>query len=340
LNADDVEHALLADKTLLQAWSLRGAPHVFPTRDQPVFLHALAAKDERSIRAFVFGVEPALDTVGLTAVAAVQHAADALKQVLEGRRMTKDELGVEMAEWIRPRLTASQQRQWKGDSWYAPGQTQGESIVRFLLPILSLRGLCCHAERRGAKAYLARTTEWLGPTATASRRPPARSEIVRRYLRCFGPSTRQHFAEWAGVGESHAVDLWALVAPDLVEVDVEGRTAWLQRPEVPRLTSPPEPRGIRFLPPHDPYLALRDRGTIVSDGGWQRRLWRTSGNPGVVLADGQVVAAWRPKASKTRLHLTIEWMAPATRRVKARAEEEAAPLAAFRGFKSVKVTCQ
>src|SRR5687767_4470165 len=68
LGRDAVEHALVKTKTLLQAWSMRGAPHVFATQDQPVFLHAIAPREEASIRAFIFAVEPALDKVGLTAV--------------------------------------------------------------------------------------------------------------------------------------------------------------------------------------------------------------------------------------------------------------------------------
>ena len=36
-----IRRALYEEKSLLQAWSLRGAPAVFPTRDSDVFLSAL-----------------------------------------------------------------------------------------------------------------------------------------------------------------------------------------------------------------------------------------------------------------------------------------------------------
>lgn len=336
-SVEDLERALVVDKTLLQAWSLRGAPHIIPTRDQPVFLRGIAPRDESSLRAFIFGVEQALDKVGITATEVVAHASVALEDVLGERRMTKDELGVATAEWIRPRLTSGQQRHWKARSWYAAGQSLGESIVRFVLPVLALQGLCCHAERRGEKAYLARTPSWLGLTALDSHAAPDGGELVRRYLRCFGPSKVEHFAEWAGVAGSQAEEQWRLLAGDLIEVHVEGRGTWLHRDDAPTLLSPPQPKGLCFLPPHDPYLALRDRATIVAERTWQRELWRTSGNPGVVVADGEVVAAWRPKASRTRLDVTIEWLVPGNRRLMKRLDVEAQSLAAVRGFKSAKV---
>ena len=39
----ELERALYGDKTLLQAWSFRGVPAVFPTGDAEVFLSPLAA---------------------------------------------------------------------------------------------------------------------------------------------------------------------------------------------------------------------------------------------------------------------------------------------------------
>lgn len=40
-SAAGIHRALYEEKSLLQAWSFRGAPAVFPTRDSDVFLCAL-----------------------------------------------------------------------------------------------------------------------------------------------------------------------------------------------------------------------------------------------------------------------------------------------------------
>lgn len=43
----------------------------------------------------------------------------------------------------------------------------------------------------------------------------------------------------------------------------------------------------------------------MPDRAWRREIWRSSGNPGVVLSDGEIVATWRPKSTGERLDLTL-----------------------------------
>src|SRR5512133_715444 len=52
----DVERALVADRSLLQLWSLRASPYIFPTGDAAAFTRGLAPVDEDEIRRFIFAV--------------------------------------------------------------------------------------------------------------------------------------------------------------------------------------------------------------------------------------------------------------------------------------------
>jgi len=333
----EVGAALTGDRRLLQAWSLRASPYLFPTGDAAVFTLGLLPADEPSIRAFVFGVEPALDQIGISAMRVVELTAQALLETLDQRALTKDELGVQLAGRVLPELSPEQAAAWHLPSWYAAGQSLGESVARFILPILALRGLCCHADRRGNKAYIQRTDQWLGSPIPDADPNQARAELVRRYLRCYGPSTAKHFAEWAGIGQAQAAQAWSLVEEDLVPVDFARRTTWLHRQDLPRLISPPQPGGVRLLPPGDPYLALRDRATLIPDKTLHPRVWQKSGNPGAVLTDGRVAALWRPEKKGQRLTLTIEALAALSPDDRSRIEDEAVSLAPFRGCKSVSV---
>lgn len=65
LTPADVDHALDDDKTLMKTWSLRGSPHVFPTRDAAVFTLGLVPPDEEALRFFIRGVERALAATGM-----------------------------------------------------------------------------------------------------------------------------------------------------------------------------------------------------------------------------------------------------------------------------------
>ena len=63
--------------------------------------------------------------------------------------------------------------------------------------------------------------------------------------------------------------------------------------------------GIRLLPPHDPYLLLRDRETLLPDETLQRQIWRHTGNPGVVLVDGKLAGTWRPQKKGILLFVSV-----------------------------------
>ncbi len=158
------------DKSLLQIWSLRGAPHLFPTNDAHVFSLGLLPDDEESLRAFIFGVVPALDRIGISATELVKRAAEAVRQVLDRHELTKDELGVDVAKRLERDLSAKQLTEWRSDSWYAANQRLGESAVRFALYVLGLQGTLCIAPRQGKASTFVLTDQWLGtplPTVKA-----------------------------------------------------------------------------------------------------------------------------------------------------------------------------
>ena len=165
----------------------------------------------------------------------------------------------------------------------------------------------------------------------------ARAELARRYLHCYGPSTVQHFAEWAGTGKAQAEESWKRVQHELAEVRFAGKTAWLLAQDLARLSAPPRPVGVRFLPPHDPFLQLRDRANLVADLALRREVWGRTGNPGVVLADGQFAGTWRPKKQGQRLKINIQWTGAVAPSVQSQVETEANGLAAMLNCTAVEV---
>lgn len=88
---------------------------------------------------------------------------------------------------------------------------------------------------------------------------------------------------------------------------------------------------VRLLVSHDAYLQLRDREVLVGDKVRRKDLWRTLGRPGAVVADGEILATWRPRASGRRLTVRIEPWERLRARDRALIEEQAERLAAHRG---------
>jgi len=84
-------------------------------------------------------------------------------------------------------------------------------------------------------------------------------------------------------------------------------------------------------------LLLRDRTTLIPNSALHWHLWRASGNPGIVLLDGQFVATWRSHKQGKRLMMAIELFRSVAESGRAQIEAEAATLAAFKDCTAVEV---
>ena len=126
-------------------------------------------------------------------------------------------------------------------------------------------------------------------------RAPAASRAVRRFLGVTRTAPGD-FAAWAGLAKTHAARLWDEVAGDLVEVEVGKATGWLLREDLWRPRGAAGCRGIRLLPPGDPYLQAPNRPLLGSDPELRKRLFRPVASPGAVLKDGRLTGLWRVKA--------------------------------------------
>lgn len=311
----------------------------FRLRMRPSSRQGCFPGDEESLRFFISGAEPALDRMGMSATEAVRLTAMAVRDALDDRIMVnKQLLDTELARRVSLQLTPEQLEHWQSPSWYGPVQRLGEAIVSFALRPVSLQGLICFAPLRGNQVSFACTDRWLGAALPEADHDWARAEPVRRYLHCYGPSTADHFAEWAGIAPAQAAMAWRLVEHELAEVQFEGRKAWLLKGDVPGLMLPRAPEGVLFLPPHDPYLQMRDRSTLIPNKALQRQIWRHADSPGIVISFGRPVAAWRGRKKGKLLNIMVELFASITQELRAVIEAEAATLAPLKGCTSIDVT--
>ncbi|PZF86718.1 winged helix DNA-binding domain-containing protein [Jiangella anatolica] len=330
-----MDRVVAEDKTLLQTWAMRGAPFFVPTKDAPLFTTGVLPPTDEAMQHFLLGVGPAVDRLGLSLTEAVERTAAEIEAVLSGRRIAIDELGTELAGRMAGALPAGQRAAWAEEGPYAPGQPLGEAVVHFCLRILTLRGVVCFAPRAGNKAPFVLASEWLGRPIPDVDPDTARAELLRRYLHCYGPSTRADFAAWLGVRAGHADPWWRLVADELTEVDHAGRS-WLLTADLDALRSATLPAGVRLLPPRDPYTQLRDRETIV-EKKFHRDVWRTVGDPGTILADGAIAGIWRPRKSGRTLTITVTPFAALPRRTEQALRDEAERIAPLRDASAVAI---
>lgn len=324
-----VDAATGTDRALLRSWSMRGAAHLFPTQDAPVFTTGMLPPTEEAKRHLLAGVEAAVDELGMSLREAVERTVDEVRDVLQGRRLSSDELGSRIASRIATRLSPEQRARWEAAGPQLPGQSLGESVVRLCLRILTLQGAVCFAPPAGNPAPLVLVDEWLGHPLPSFAPRVARAELTRRYLHCYGPSTRADFAAWLGVQVGDIDPWWNQIEDEMTKVDFGGK-AWMLTDDVDALGAASMPRGVRLLAPHDPYLQMRDRDTIVGPE-YQPQVFTTVGEPGAVLADGAIAGTWRPRSSGHRLTVTITTFGPLAERKKHALLSEVKEIAPLRG---------
>ena len=298
-------------RTLLQAWSLRGAPFVFPASESGIFLSALIPQAEEPW-IYTRGIALALEYLGME----MEPLLELLKQVilrLDNVVITgKNVLDQTLAEWMLPFLPEEKRSLWNRPSIYGEPdrQTIGGAVVSFLLRPCALCGLVVFGRRMPEGPSFTSLRSWLGASLSLEEtaRQEAQKELVRKYLHCYGPAVPAMFADWLGCSKEQARRLWAAVSEEMEEVRVCGKTAWILAADHDSLFSEPDfSRPVLLLNGYDPYLDQRDRTVLQPDKVLQRKIWRTVSNPGAVIFQGRAVGIWttRKKGNKMDAAVTL-----------------------------------
>lgn len=336
-NPDPVwlQSLLSQENLLVQAWSIRGVPMIFPLEDSPVFLSALIPK-EGEPWIYTRGITLALDYLGIS----FQQALDWLLQVIVGldflSLVSKTVLDETLARWILPLVPQDKQALWSAPSMYGKPdqQTVGGAVVSFLLRPCSFLGLVVFSGRQGSQPVFTSFKQKTGRPLTPS--PEGEKELVRRYLHCYGPATPAMFASWLGASNQQANRLWNTVAEELEPVTLSGKKAFILAQDHGALFSEPSfDQELLLLGGHDPYLDQRDRWVLQEDRAWQRKIWTTVSNPGAVLYRGEAIGIWTGKKKSKGLEIHFSLRNDISEKEKL--QDLARSYAAFRGQELLKV---
>jgi hypothetical protein len=148
-------------------------------------------------------------------------------------------------------------------------------------------------ERRRADLY-GLAEEWVGPPRAAD----PQATLVRRYLRGFGPATRQEIANFAGLRPAAL----ALDELGLRRFAAEDGAELLDLPRAP-LPAADTPAPPRLLPTWDATLLGHARRALIIREEDRPRIFatRTPQSFPTVLVDGTVAGTWRHEDGRIRL---------------------------------------
>lgn len=273
---------LYDEPTVLRLLAMRRTLFVVPLDEVATLHHAasldIAAKERASnLRMFeAGGVGPdtaalfqELEEAGLAAIRALGEATTAELAALDPR--------------LGQRITIAQGKPYEGSI----------SLAQRVFLLLAVDGRIGRGRPRGTwKGTQVRwrpIERWFPDGVPAMEVDEARARLVGRWLRTFGPGTREDLRWWTGW--TVAAVRAALAANHAVEVDLDdGRTGWVLPND---LDAVPEPRPWAALLP---ALDATTMGWIDRDwylGPHRPQVFDSVGNAGpTIWVDGRIVGGW------------------------------------------------
>jgi hypothetical protein len=183
---------------------------------------------------------------------------------------------------------------------------------------VDVRGAC--ASGRIAIRWDARLTWFHEVPAPEVDIAEARRELCRRHVRAFGPTTPETCAWWAGIPVADARSTWEALRTEMIEVDLEGRTAWIMAVDQESLRSARPPRGVRLLPAEEHKLLGADQlGLFAGPARESVRASADTRHPHVVVVDGESSGLWGRRGGR----VSVKLAGPVSDAVRAQIEAEA-----------------
>lgn len=288
----DVRNALWKAKALVKTWLMRGTLHLAPAKDLPIYTAAMtyAARMRPSWLKYMQLTEPQF-----------QDLAAEIGAALNGAPLTREELIAAVGKGKSPHIVDLLKSGWGG-----------------ILKPAARSGKLCFGPNRGQSVTFVQPRTWLGSWRDVEP-DQGLAEVARRYLRAYGPATKNDFARWWGNWPGVGVTAWKLLGPELVSVSVAGVRADLLRSDLESIRAASIDDSVQLLPLFDPYLLGHVNREHLFERAYAAKVSRTSGwISAVVLIAGRVQGTWTHAVEKNALRIRVEPFRPF--KAKARAE--------------------
>ena len=305
------------------AWTLRGAPHAYRRADLKAVAVATAPWSDADASKRIFDASRPLNQAGRTMLDALREVAAAERELAKKPIVKGDMsgalnrlLGDEFQRWCRVcQAIHIYEMPFRIAALQAGLELEPGTSPPVLKRVPKLRPNCYQ--------HLA---DEAGP----------RHDVVRGAMRFFGPTTAREVVTFLDAAQKDVKAHWP---DDVAEVSVQGTTgsrfvlvADLDALDEAAAAPAAGEVVVRLVGPYDGFLQGRDREVLVPDTRRHKALWPTIGRPGAVLADGEVIGAWRPKTAGKGFSVRLDPWARLTKARRVAIEHEAERLAAFRGL--------
>lgn len=301
----ELEKTLWGKRTLVRTSLMRQTLHLIPTDQFSVYIAALrssrVAGALRIMRRFKISDQEAADLTQL------------IMEILSSGPQTRGPI----RDAVRPKVS-QRVRAWMDRVW---------SIMR--VPIAE--GLICYGSGEGNEVRYIRSDQWIAAKPLKISEEQARAELLRWYLRAYGPATLRDFAHWSGMPAGEVRSLPLLLAAELDEIKAGNIVSLLLRNDLDALRAGGgKVQSVRLLPHFDPYLlGHREKDHLLAARHYKRVYRNQAWISPVVLVDGAIAGVWSYRFDRKELAVTVEAFEGVSGRVQKRIEEESESLAGF-----------
>ena len=318
----DLQNALWEERRLVKLWAMRGTLHLLSSARYPDWQAALNTYEHFNSAAFkrYFGV----------GAQEINDIVAAIRVVLADGPLTREE----MAQRVADHLGIPERAEQLTGSWGS------------VLKPASFRGALCFAPSDGQRVRFARPDRWLPelsgqPVEATVDGDHAVRAVLRRYLRAYGPASREDFARWWAIPAAAAGKRIRELADEVIQVGVAGEPLWLLADDRADLESAEPVKAVRLLPAFDPYVIgiTGHSERLLPDPRLRPRVHRPQGwvSP-VLVVDGRLAGIWRHDVKAGTLIVTVEPFGRQPAWVRREAAAEADLLADFLGAAATELT--
>ena len=284
LQVERVSDALWKRRELVRVWCMRRTLHLVPSELASTFVRGTAFRAERETN---WALRAGMDRERLEEL--LGEVVDAL-----AAPQTREELARSLQRRLKAPVRRAQGGGW-GSRSHVPWLRVGglDLPIGYILHLAGARGVICLGPARGAESTYVRAGAWL-PDWKDTPRPEAEVDLLRRYLRSYGPATPEDYTYWTGIRATDVRAIWQRTADEISWVRVLGQPRAVLSGDLDALlaSGPPDPE-VRLLPLFDAFiLGHPDRRHLV-DARHHAAVYRPQGWVApVVLAGGRVLGVW------------------------------------------------
>ncbi len=306
IKLEDIERALLRERTLIKTWCMRGTVHLLPAAELPIYTGMYQHRGTRSVHRWLAmsGIKPG----------EIEAMTETIVEALASGPLTRRELTEKVVSILGPRA-----KRWVGHSW--------GGVVKHPC----YQGRVCFGPNQGQEISFVRTDQWLSGLSVLPVEE-AETALFRRYLKSYGPATVGDFIYWAGIQANDARVMRERMGAEVTEISIEGKPGLMLRQDLPILRKIKSSETVNLLPSFDSYLLGHRNKAHLVDAADYKKVYRKAGwlSP-VVLVKGRAAGVWSCKRQTKRLSVTIKPFDKLSRTVRNQIEEEAADLGRFWG---------